>query len=188
LRTFLAVPLPGALQRQLQDEITRLRPLLPKVRWVRPGSMHLTLLFLGEVDPDQVPRLAQLVGSACRQVTAASVPVRGLGWFPERGPVRVLWVGLDDTDGVLGRLRGLLDGCTRQLDLPGADGTFQPHLTLGRARARLRRGEVRAILEQEAVEFEDLPVEECILFRSTLGAGGARHDPLHRFPLGERPS
>ena len=183
MRTFLAVPLPERLQRQLAREAGRLRPLLPGVRWVRAGTVHLTLLFLGEVAAERIPALEGLAGPACAAVPADRLPVRGMGCFPERGPVRVLWVGVEDVRGTLTRLRDALGQCARSLQLPGPEGVLRPHLTLGRARRGLRRAQVQPFLDA-AGAFDDLPVEQCVLFRSTLGPGGARHDPLQRFALG----
>ena len=64
-----------------------------KASWVRPDRMHLTLHFFGEADA----ALEQRVRARC------AVPLReppfelsfeGLGFFPERGSPRVLWLGI----------------------------------------------------------------------------------------------
>jgi 2'-5' RNA ligase len=185
LRAFLAVPLPEGLQLQLQQEAARLRPLLPQVRWVRKEAMHLTVLFLGEMEEERIPQLAGLAESTCRQVPVDRLKVNGMGFFPERGPVRVLWVGVTDERGTLSRLHDGLGRCAREIGLVLPDGRFRGHLTLGRARGGLPRRRAQEAVQGEAPRFDDLPVQECILFRSTLGAGGARHDALRRFALGE---
>ena len=46
-RLFLAIDLPEAVTVLL----VRLNPHLPGVRWLRPEQMHLTLSFLGNVEP-----------------------------------------------------------------------------------------------------------------------------------------
>ena len=186
MRVFLAVPLTQRLLRQLEQEKARLQPELPDVRWVRPGTLHLTLVFLGEVAEADVQVLRSLAESECRGVAAGNIAISGRGCFPERGRVRVLWVGVEDVQGTLLALRQALLGCVRRLDLPEPDGTFHPHLTLGRARRGLPRAMVRRALEGgDPLDLGDMPVTECVLFRSTLGCGGARHEVLQRFRLGE---
>ncbi len=186
MRVFLAVPLTQSLLEQLEQEAARLRSELPDVRWVRPGTLHLTLVFLGEVAEANVEVLRSLAESECRGVAVGHVAIAGRGCFPERGRVRVLWVGVEDVQGTLAALRQVLLDCVHRLGLPQPDGTFHPHLTLGRARRALPRAMVRRALEGGgALDLGDMPVNECVLFRSTLASGGARHEVLQRFPLGE---
>ncbi len=47
LRAFVAVEIPQSLLTALETVQSELRRRL-RARWVRPGSMHLTLKFLGE--------------------------------------------------------------------------------------------------------------------------------------------
>ena len=186
MRVFVAVPLTQRLLRQLEQEKARLQPELPDVRWVRPGTLHLTLVFLGEVAEADVQVLRSLAESECRGVAVGNIAIAGRGCFPERGRVRVLWVGVEDVQGTLRALRQALLGCVRRLDLPEPDGRFHPHLTLGRARRGLPRAMVRRALESgDPLDLGEMPVTECVLFLSTLGCGGARHEVLQRFPLGE---
>ena len=163
-----------------------MQPELPDVRWARAGTMHLTLVFLGEVAAPDVQALGSLAQCECRGVAAGKIAIGGRGCFPERGRVRVLWVGVEDVQGTLAALHQVLLGCVHRLGLPEPDGTFHPHLTLGRARRALPRALVRRALERGgALDLGDMPVNECVLFRSTLASGGARHEVLQRFPLGE---
>ncbi|MGH7228764.1 MAG: 2'-5' RNA ligase family protein, partial [Nitrospiraceae bacterium] len=64
IRTFVAIELDEEIrkaiagtQRQVQEELMKhLRHTAPDVRvqWVRPGSIHLTLKFLGDIDEARV--------------------------------------------------------------------------------------------------------------------------------------
>jgi len=189
LRLFLAVPLTQALQIQLQQEKARLQPQLPDVRWARAGTLHLTLVFLGEVAEPDVGALRSMAESVCRGTTAGKIAVRDRGCFPERGPVRVLWVGVQDLQGTLIALRRAFLAGVARLGLPQPQGTFRPHLTLGRARRGLPRDEVCRVLEgADELDLGEMTLTECVLFRSTLGDGGARHDPVQRLPLGKEPA
>ena len=69
IRTFIAVD-PGKAVRDravaLQENLVRAGV---EVKWVEPENLHVTLLFLGEVDDREVP-------AVCRRV--ADVPDAGL--------------------------------------------------------------------------------------------------------------
>ena len=87
IRTFIAVDLGAGVK----DRLTKLQETLGRsatgVKWVRPQNMHLTLLFLGEVDQLEVvsdlPRGAGPRPASTRPFTLA---VEGVGAFPEYSP------------------------------------------------------------------------------------------------------
>ena len=57
MRTFIAIPLPNECQLLLEQMQQSLRACKADVRWVAIPSIHLTLKFLGEVDPEVIPKL-----------------------------------------------------------------------------------------------------------------------------------
>ena len=65
LRTFIAVDLDRAVRSRcvtLQETLAR---SAADVRWVTPESMHLTLLFLGEVDERDLLPVCRAAADAC---------------------------------------------------------------------------------------------------------------------------
>lgn len=64
------------------------------MRWVSPERWHVTLAFLGEVDPDRIPDLAGRLD----EVAATHPPLEGMrlaGAGTFRG---VLWLGIEPTE------------------------------------------------------------------------------------------
>jgi 2'-5' RNA ligase len=55
MRLFVAFDLPSAVRNALATLAQRLKPECPAARWVRAESMHVTLKFLGETDPQKLP-------------------------------------------------------------------------------------------------------------------------------------
>ena len=53
VRSFIALDLPPAVKRSLEDVSAHLSKTLDAVRWVKSENIHLTLKFLGDVQ-DQV--------------------------------------------------------------------------------------------------------------------------------------
>jgi 2'-5' RNA ligase len=183
LREFLAIALPQAATEALEALQRILRPACPGWRWVRPGNLHLTLRFLGEVD-GETDRAARV---RWREASARVGPFRlefdAVGSFPDRGRPRVLWIGLRESP-PSGRLPRLADGIETAARVSGFDPSrrpFRPHLTLARA----ARGE-RATLPAEPSGGTVPPpvdVTELVLFASELNPEGARYTALERFPL-----
>lgn len=181
MRLFLALELPEPLRAALQALQARLRQAEAGWRWVRPESVHLTLRFLGEVDPGRLPELSARWGRAATSGRPTVVEAGGLGTFPPRGRPRVLWIGLRDLgESGLAALAASLELEARSAGFPPEERPFAPHLTLARAAAegRPRRPQV------EVGSLGSLRSEQLTLFRSVPGRGGAVHTALARYPIG----
>ena len=181
-RCFVAVPLGEALRAELTKAAAgwRTQPPADALRWAEPDAWHLTLAFLGSVDPDDVPWMT----AAVRRVVAAHDPTEvetgRLGVFHRPGSVRVLWYGVADPDARVAALAGDLADA---LALPH-DEPFRPHVTL--ARARRRPVDLRGWIEAASASAPDgrLTVDRIALMRSHLGSGAPRYETLASFVLG----
>jgi 2'-5' RNA ligase len=60
------------------------------VRWTPSGNQHLTLRFLGDTTPEHVTAMDDIAAS----VAPLELGLDRTGVFPEKGPPRVLWMGL----------------------------------------------------------------------------------------------
>ena len=95
MRTFIAVDLTGPIKESLKELLAELKRDSDGVRWVRDAGMHLTLRFLGEIDPDMVTGLDEILKTAAHEVRPFKIALSGLGAFPGLARPRVIWVGVD---------------------------------------------------------------------------------------------
>lgn len=184
MRCFIAVDLDEPIRRDLNRLIDRLRPSCPKVQWVRPENLHLTIKFLGEIAPAKIASIAATLDQLCSQCRPFDIQLRGLGVFPPAGPVRVIWVGVEDEDG---RLHAAQRQCEAALELLGLSRERRPysaHLTIARNKSPAASGPLRRTVE-EAAEFSagSQSVHGLTLYESTLSPGGSIYQILsrHRF-------
>jgi 2'-5' RNA ligase len=185
MRLFVAADLPADLRARLAALQNDLRGLRSEVRWVRPEGIHLTFAFLGEVAAD---RMAAVQGALAAAAGEAPAPFRlraaGVGAFPDRGPLRVIWVGIEGEHGAAARLKRVVERHLASCGFVPEERGFRPHLTLGRVRQERGRDD-RSLLERHlSVDLGEFPVDEMILFESRLGPRGARYEALARYPLG----
>ncbi len=143
------------------------------LRLIAPEYLHATLCFLGWQPAEKISEIL----AACRTVAkrrAAELSVGGALWLPPRRP-RVLAVELEDHHGQLSAAQAAL---SRAL---AAGGWYVPekrhflaHVTVARVPTgmRLRRPELTA---PPPIRFDG---SRITLYRSRLGAGGARYEPL----------
>jgi 2'-5' RNA ligase len=185
MRLFVAADLPAGLRTRLRDLQHDLRGLRSEVRWVEAEGIHLTFAFLGAVAAERMAAVQGAIAAAAGDAPAHfRLRATGVGAFPDRGPLRVVWVGIEGDRAAAERLKGALEQHLASCGFAPEGRDFRPHLTLGRVR-RERGREDRSFLERHrSVDLGEFPVEEMILFESRLGPQGARYEALARYPLG----
>jgi 2'-5' RNA ligase len=185
IRTFIAVDLAAGVK----DRLTRLQETLATegsgVKWTRAENLHLTLLFLGEVEQLDVVRICREVQARARKHPAFTLEVEGLGAFPNTRRPKILWAGL--TDGVT-ELRalhadleqGLLDlGCYRR-----EDREYAPHLTLGRLSHDDRADDWAGVLARHSAwKGGTSAVDEVLVMSSEMRRDGPEYSVMGRAPL-----
>jgi 2'-5' RNA ligase len=149
------------------------------LRWIDPDAWHLTLAFLGPTAIADVPRLTEALMQVASDHAPFTIPTGGLGGFPSRRDVRILWYGLAD------RSRRLAELAVAVRSAVGCETSspFRAHLTLARA-----HGDRGVAVPESAWKVEmpagQLAVEQVILYRSHLGSGPASYEILATAPLG----
>src|SRR4051812_7951228 len=109
IRTFIAID-PGdairnamiAVQQSLARETT-------DVKWVEEDNLHLTLLFLGEVDDRDLLGICRAVAKAAASQAAFAMEVSGIGCFPNPRRPRIVWAGVETGAAELVALHGALE-------------------------------------------------------------------------------
>ena len=188
-RTFVALELPSRVRRRLVS----LKDQVPSrwrrhVRWVGASELHLTLKFLGEVEPSRLVDVAHLLQDAAGESSEFDLRLGETGAFPSPRRPNTLWVGFDGEVQRLMRLQARVEGSMGYAGFDVDRWRFHPHVTIG----RLRRGPSGYMFRQIGNSWIDarLPergldvhVRHVTLFRSYLGPGGARYEPLYTAPV-----
>ncbi|MFP3283061.1 MAG: RNA 2',3'-cyclic phosphodiesterase [Nitrososphaeria archaeon] len=159
-------------------KITKSLEATMRIKPVEEENLHLTLRFIGEVDDDVVPRIAEaLRGIGYRPFTIA---LRGLGAFPSPSNPRVIWVGIDEGERELRELRDRVEGRLRGI-VP-RDESFTAHLTIARVKERPRGG-LDIFKEYGDYDFGRVDVREFKLKRSVLSRTGPIYTDIEVYPL-----
>jgi 2'-5' RNA ligase len=183
LRAFLGIGLDEPTRAGLAAFIERLRRGRPHVAWVPPPNLHLSLLFLGNINRD----LLEPVAAAMDAIAAAHKPfgvrLGTPGAFGSPRAPRVLWAGVDAPPGLY-RLQEALAAAVRDLGLRLESRPYRPHITLGRVRSPRGRETLLASLEALGPTLTGgFAVDAFVLFQSLLSPTGARYRVLHRCAL-----
>lgn len=182
MRAFVALDLPAPVRAQLQETAQALRAVAD-VRLVRPEHLHVTLQFLGQIEPAQADAIGERIARG--PWPALSLRLCGLGQFPERGAPRVLWAGLAGDVEQLAALAERLAAATAATGIAREDRPFTAHVTLGRCRSPRGSARLAAVLRERSPALAGLPWQPAgiALYRSDPGAGGPVYRELARGAL-----
>jgi RNA 2',3'-cyclic 3'-phosphodiesterase len=182
-RCFVGVPIGEPLGRDLRGALGALKAAASaeadELRWIDPKEWHLTLAFMGPTPESRVPGLVEALTDVASNHAPFAIPTGGLGAFPSRREVRILWYGLADRSR---RLAELAIAVRIAVDCETAS-PFRAHLTLARARAD-RGVTLPAATWKVPMPAGSLAVEQLVLYRSHLGSGPAKYETLAAVPLG----
>jgi RNA 2',3'-cyclic 3'-phosphodiesterase len=189
LRLFFAVPVPGDAQARVGELIETVQSSVgdgtARIRWVRVDGLHLTLRFLGPTPEDRRPPLEAAADTIAAAIPAFEVRLAGGGAFPSLARPRSLWIGVDEGADRLADIADRLTAAAGECGLVLDTRPFAPHLTVARTDG-VRLGPAAATMLAAAAEALDVrfTVDRFVLFRSLLGGGPARYEPLHEARLG----
>ena len=176
LRLFVALALPALVKAQLGA----LAGGIPGARWVPPENYHLTLRFIGEIEPwkaDEVDHALAGIRSPRFDLSLA-----GIGAFEKGGRIQSLYVQAERSE-ALTRLQGKVETALQRIGLEPERRRFAPHVTL----ARTDRADTLKLISFVQVNslFRPPPVtvEHFTLFSSYLGKEAAHYVPEVEYEL-----
>ena len=184
MRTFLCIPIEDDLRNHISSVAEDLRERInARASWVQRENYHVTVRFLGEIDPMLTVDLKE----ACREVTAQipsfDISMDRIGGFPNLDNPRVLWVGGEGPARFRNLLSELDDGLT-QLGFTRARVESLAHITIARIKGRLHAPLAGAI-EQITPPSWRLRAERLVLMESRLTPRGAIYSPLFTLPFAQ---
>ncbi len=184
IRTFIGVDLGKPIRDRLvtlQESLTRAGA---EVKWVEPENLHVTLLFLGEVEDRQVPHVCRLVSECTAERRAFELSVEAVGCFPNPRRPRILWAGVGEGTQPLVEVHDALEARLQDLGYRREERRYTPHVTLGRVRSERPTGDLAAGLARLAGwKGGTVPVREIQVMGSQLTPKGPVYTVLCRAPL-----
>jgi len=185
IRSFLAFELPPEIMGVISNASGDMKNTFLNVRWVKPGNIHLTMVFMGNVSQEDLKPIGQAAADVCLGYGPFNVSLNGTGVFGSRRNPSVLWVRLNGDLERMSRFRDELQKNLEPFGIKQERRRFKPHLTFGRFRKGAGTGSrLGELLER----YKDLTSPTCVLnelvlFKSDLKPGGAVYTRLNVWPL-----
>jgi 2'-5' RNA ligase len=157
------------------------------IKTVEPENVHLTLKFLGDTPSSKVADIEAIMKDAVKEASPFSLEFKGVGAFPKRDHVKVLWIGVDGEVGVrtMADIAQRIDRDISRLGYQREKRRFSPHLTVARVKFVRDKTAMRAIFDDfEGMYFGKVDVGSIRLKKSVLGPQGPSYSTVLDVKLG----
>ena len=181
LRLFVAIDISSEIADEIEMFETALRRYDLDIRWIPKTNLHLTLKFLGSVDPKRLPSIQEEMTHLCATTEIFTAHLAELGIFPDREHPQVLWIGADEGSEPLAELAKETEEAMKRVGFPSLARAFTPHLTVGRFKSNLNLDNFRVAMEE--INFRSaytLRIDHLSLYRSYLREHGPQYECISR--------
>lgn len=186
MRLFYAVEIPEDIKAKLEKEIQTLEEAHLKLS--KASQYHITLLFIGEVEPRNVKFLEEALDKFTFKKFKLSL--EGLKVFLNRdGTIKVVYKDIRKGASELRKIHNYLAvRCGESLSNKNSR-TYEPHLTLA-------RGKIKDIEESKDIEAKieiihkysknlEFTVKDILLVNSTLSSRGSKYKVIKKLLLSQ---
>jgi 2'-5' RNA ligase len=184
MRLFTAIELNEDARQAIAAEQKRIAGVLGRgaaasLKWIQPERMHLTLVFLGEIEEAKTPAVIDAMGEDIDEAMVFA----GLGLFPAHRAPRVLWLGLSTGATEAIELQRHVAERLSPTGVTIEERAFHPHLTLARWREARNADRRRVAVADHGAEVARIDVGAVTLYQSRLSSSGPAYTVLARAPL-----
>ncbi len=152
--------------------------------YLSPESFHITLKFLGGVEPARLQGVWEAARAALAGAERFCCHLHGVGAFPNTTRVRVVWAGVEQGRTELIEIAQRVERACTIFGFAPENRPFQAHLTLGRVKEPVLNPELAEALEGFASEpLGEVWVDSVLLMKSELTPKGAVYTVLERHAL-----
>ncbi|MDD3345020.1 MAG: RNA 2',3'-cyclic phosphodiesterase [Candidatus Omnitrophica bacterium] len=184
MRAFIALNLPERIKESVSGIKQKLSPDIPGARWVKPGNLHLTLKFLGDISPLQLEKIKKTLPGICGLTPGFRVKLDSLGIFSSPGKTGIIWIGCKTPPG-LARVAKNIETGLKPAGIPEEKRAFRAHVTIARIKTRIDSSSTKKLLgelsESIAAGEWEFECEKTGLFESVPGPEGPDYIMLDEF-------
>jgi 2'-5' RNA ligase len=182
IRTFIALPASTEIQQQMASVQSELKATQAEVKWEPQNKFHITLKFLGGVEPSSIESLSSALAGMVKQFPAFEIIYNSLGAFPNLHNPRVIWIGTKSNQFVLDLQSGVERVCS-DFGFQKEERAFHPHITFGRVKGTCNLARLTEAIKTITFESMQSQCSELLLMKSDLRLSGSIYTILKSFPL-----
>jgi 2'-5' RNA ligase len=185
IRTFIGIDIGEEIRDRLVSLQESLTAIEPEVKWVEPENLHLTLLFLGEVDQRETIDICRAAQKAIQSMPSFVMSVEATGCFPNIRRPRTLWVGVGKGSAEVKAVHDAIETPILEMgNYRRETRGYTPHVTLGRVKSDRPADELaKALQKHQTWNAGEVTVDNVQVMSSVLGSDGPTYTVLGRARL-----
>lgn len=181
MRCFISIDIENETVRDNLMKITDACNQIDGFNPVARENLHITVLFIGDVNEQQCHEITELFTDHCSSLTHGSFEcmITGLGVFPHMNYISVVWGGVED-NGEISQLhssfRDVINEVCEGVNA-GNEHDFVPHVTLGRVKYvdAAEKSRLQDLVRERSPVFGTIDVSDVRLKESVLQDDGPEY-------------
>ena len=184
MRLFLAIAVDDNVRETIFRFSNKLQSAFAEgLKAVNPAKYHLTLHFLGDTSEPELQSLKAICDTVAQSIKASETTLSTVGCFPEGGPVRVVFAGVQ-TCQTLNQIYAQLKDALIEGGFPTEERGFTPHITVARTKRFNRHAEARSFLKTfPSLHDTRLVIDAISVIESQMSELGSEYTEIHRAAL-----
>jgi len=184
IRCFAAIEIPNDIKQEIDLYVQNLKEIAPEIKWVKARSLHITIKFLGEIEPDLCDSVKTSLDGISDVASSFKIKISDSGAFPNYNRPRVVWLGLSPSPGdALFNIFKWIDNNLSDLGFEKEKRKFSPHLTIGRIKYPGNFSSLFDYMNNNKIGEYEFNVSQVVLMQSQLHPTGAKYTPLKIYPF-----
>lgn len=184
MRVFIAIE----FEQHIKDYLSKIQKQIMSYsthgNFSRPENFHLTLKFIGEVQPSFVDKITSAMAQSIHDIKPFKLCLHRLGNFP-RGNKMIIWMGVGGELDALNLLFNQLETSLNSIGISKDTRGYSPHITLGReVQLSVPFSKVVSAIATDPQQV--IEVRKISLMESTREEGRLTYIPLYRQPLADQ--
>ncbi len=183
IRSFIGIDLNDEVKGKFADIQSAFKTFheFQSVKYVDPNIIHITVKFLGNVSLSEASNICKALKMV--KFKPFEIGFKGLGVFPNKKRIRVIWVGIDNAN----ELESLHELITSKLPSKfNEKRIFNPHITLARVK-RFNPLETSLLLQKveqlSTIDVGTFTVNSFQLKKSILTPKGPIYETIEEIKL-----
>ena len=182
MRAFLAVDVDESLKEEVLQVQKRLEEVNARVKFVEVENLHFTCKFFGELSDKKAEKIIDVIHENLEKFSSFKIDVKGTGVFPHFGYIRVIWLGLEDSQ-YFSKILKDLDEEFNSLGFK-KERSYIPHLTIGRVKGAQNKEALKSLIKEiKDVNIGCMEVDKLSLKKSELTPKGPVYTTVEEFKL-----
>jgi len=155
-----------------------------RFKWVKEDNLHLTFLFIGQLNPELIPELKARLSKELSHTNSFSIESDNYGVFYKKGKSNILWLGAKTNEKLTLLHKNIVNACSSILiNLTIQHQQFNPHITLARFHHKLK---LTTDLFNKNFTSKEFLINEVQIIESKSTPNGVEYDILERIFLDKR--